>query len=755
MLGKGWFPDQLGGLDRYYRDLLEHDPAASGVLIGPASDRPARVTAVSDHDASLPRRLFAFAAACRRAAGRADLVDAHFALYAALPLLSRRVRSLPLVVHFQGPWADENVAQGDGSPVRRSLRRAVERMVYRRATRVVVLSSAFRRVLVERYGISPWRIRVEPPGVDLDRFCPGDRQEARRRFGLQECPFTAVCVRRLVSRMGLDILIDAWDEALPLLPAGATLLIAGDGELRAELEARILSRGLAESVRLLGRIDDEALVDLYRAADVGVVPTRSFEGFGLVVIEAAGCGTPTIVTRVGGLPEAVAKLDPSLVVPPNDVAALAARISDASAGGLPTCAATRIYAEEFSWGRVVNRHRAIHREALRSYDPHDRIRVVYLDHVAQLSGGEIALLRLVPYLAGVEAHIILAEDGPFAEQLVQAGVSTEVLPMSERARGLRKGRIAPRSLPIVSLVKTVSYIVRLAVRLRRLQPDIVHTNSLKAGVYGSIAGRLAGIPVVWHVRDRIADDYLPKFAVRLVRFMTRKLASAVVTNSHATMDTLDPQVQPVIVYSVVPEALLPPVNNHRCGAGPITIGMIGRLAPWKGQELFLRAFADAFPDGETRCVVVGSAMFGEDDYEARLRELSDSLGLATRVEFRGFSFDVWGELAKMHILVHASLIPEPFGQVILEGMAASVPVVAAGAGGPAELIVHDVSGLLYPMGDQAALAQAMRELAGDEERRERLVMGGLEMVAMHHPDTVAAQMDLVYRGVLGTAATGL
>lgn len=753
MLGKGWFPDQLGGLDRYYRDLLENDPDASGVVIGPASDKPGRVTAVCDHEAPLPRRLIAFAAAARHAAHEANLVDVHFALYALLPLLSRRVRALPLVVHFQGPWADENVAQGDTSKVRRMLRRALERRVYRRAAHAIVLSSAFRRLLVERYRVSPWHVRVEPPGVDLERFSVGDRDRARVRFGLEACQFTAVCVRRLVPRMGLDVLIDAWGEALASLPAGARLLIAGDGALRGELAQRIASGSLSASVELLGRVDDETLVDLYRCADVGIVPTRSFEGFGLVVIEAAGCGTPTIVTQVGGLAEAVTKLDPSLIVAPSDVAALASRIAEASrAGGLPTRIQTRAYAERYSWDGVVERHRAIHREALGHGDERRRLRVVYLDHVAQLSGGEIALLRLLPHLDTVDAHVILAEDGPFADALVQAGISTEVLSMSERARGLRKARVTPGSLPIGSVVGTIVYIVRLAVRLRRLAPDLVHTNSMKAGVYGSIAARLAGIPVVWHVRDRVARDYLPRSAVRLVRLMTRKLASAVVANSHATMDTLDAKVQPIIVYSVVPEALTPRELNVRPTPQPLTIGMIGRLAPWKGQELFLRAFAEAFPNGDARCLVVGSAMFGEGDYATRLRELASELGLGSRVEFCGFSTDIWRELARMHVLVHASLIPEPFGQVILEGMAASVPVIAAKSGGPAELISHDVNGMLYAMGDQAALSQAMRELAADADRRERFMERGRELVALHHPDAIAARMDEVYRGVLDRVA---
>jgi glycosyltransferase involved in cell wall biosynthesis len=750
MLGKGWFPELLGGLDRYFRDLLEHQPEASGVVIGPAAGRPDRVTAVSRHSAPLPWRVLVFAAAAWREARRADVVDAHFALYALAPLLSRRLRALPLVIHFQGPWADENVAQGDGSAMRRQARRSLEWCVYRRATRIVVLSSAFRRVIVERYGVSPWLVRVAPPAVDLERFTPGHRVSARARAGVAGSSFVVVCVRRLVPRMGLDVLIDAWAGALAELPAGAQLLIAGDGPLRRELEDHVMRRDLLGSLRLLGRISDAALVDLYRAADVGVVPTRSFEGFGLVVMEAAACGTPTIVTAVGGLPEAIAGLDSSLAVPPGDAAALATRIIAASrAGGLPSRLATRCFAEGFSWPIVVDRNRAVYREAIATKTVERRLRVVYLDHVAQLSGGELALLHLIPHLAGVQPHVILAEDGPLVDELVHAGISTEVFAMSERARGLRKGNVAPGLLPFRAAFASVSYTARLAARLRRLRPDLVHTNSLKAGVYGSIAGRLAGVPVVWHVRDRIAPDYLPTGAVWMLRMMTHSLADAVIANSEATRQTLDPRAGAVVIPSVVPVA--PAAARSQEEPGRLTVGMIGRLAPWKGQDLFLRAFADAFSGDDTRCVLVGAALFGEGAFEQRLGDLAQELGLDGRVEFRGFRADIGFELARIDILVHASIIPEPLGQVVVQGMAAGVPVVAADAGGPAELIAHGVSGILYPVADQVALADAMARLAGDPAERIRLIEGGLAAAAGHEPATVALRVSEIYRRV--TAST--
>lgn len=749
MLGKGWFPEQLGGSDRYFRDLLEHLPEASGVVIG-AAPVPRRVAAVSGHRRPLPDRLAAFWRATQAAAERADVVDSHFALYALAPLWVGRLRRKPVVVHFHGPWADENVSAGDRSRVRLFARRMLERAAYARADEVVVLTSAFRQVLVERYGVPPWRVNVEPPGVDLERFTPGGRAAARMRLGLEPDAFVAVSVRRLVPRMGLEVLLEAWRVAMPDLPRGSTLLVAGDGPLRADLAQSVRRLGLTDSVRLLGRVPDRELADLYRAADVAVVPSLEHEGFGLVVLEAAACGTPSLVTSVGGLPEAVARLDRTLVVAPGDAPGLADRLIRAQ-HDRPDRDATREFAEQFEWKRVADRHRRIHRRAAAGRGADSRVKVVYIDHVAQMSGGEIALTRLLPHLDKVNPHVILGEDGPLVDELHRVGISTEVFPLRDRTRDLRKDDVTPGGVSAAVAASTAAHVLRLAVRLRRLQPDLVHTNSLKAGVYGGLAARLAGIPLVWHVRDRIAEDYLPAPATALIRSMTSRLASAVIANSKATMETLVGDQRKVVIYSVLPEVMsAAPVT--RTGGGPATYGIVGRLSPWKGQDLFLRAFADAFPDGPERAVVVGAALFGEDHYALGLRRLAETLGIAGRVDFRGFRSDVWDELSRLDALVHASVTPEPFGQVVLEGMAAGVPVIAANAGGPAEILEHEVTGLLYTPGSATELAAAMRRVR-DRPLADRLVTNASGEVKRYEPRMVAAQLQAVYDALVERRAT--
>jgi glycosyltransferase involved in cell wall biosynthesis len=750
MLGYGWFPDRLGGLNRYYRELLEHLPEASGVVIGDAGGAPVPVAGVSNHDAPLPARLVAFWRAAQEAASASEVVDAHFALYALAPLRIGRLRRKPVIVHFHGPWADESAAGGDVSLLRRHARRLLERAAYQRATESVVLTSAFRRVLVERYGARPWTVNVVPPGVDLDRFMPApDQAEVRRALGLPERGFVAVCVRRLVPRMGVEVLLDAWERALPDLPLGSVLVVAGDGPLRAGLAAALGADG---SIRLLGRVTDEDLVRLYQAADVAVVPSLAHEGFGLVVLEAAACGAPSVVTDVGGLPEAIAGLDESLIVPPGDADALAERLRT-SVVSRPSAAATRAYAERFGWDAVAARHRMIARRTVHrartvpaAERGEARLRVVYLDHVARLSGGEIALLRLLPHLDRVDPHVILAEDGPLVGALHRECISSEVLPMAEVARDLRKGEVRRGGVSIDAAAATSAYVLRLAARLRYLKPDLVHTNSLKAGLYGSLAARLAGIPMIWHVRDRIAEDYLPVTAVRLIRQMIRRLATAVVANSRTTLETLGPGSNPVMIYSVVPEVLSEVPIRERSAGGPLTFGVVGRLAPWKGQDLFLRAFARAFPDGDERAVIVGGALFGEDEFATALPGLAGSLGIDGRVELRGHRPDIWSELSRLDVLVHTSRTPEPFGQVVLEGMAARVPVIAAGAGGPAEILEHDVTGILYEPDDEGALADSMCQMT-DPALRERLAAAARGSLGPYSPAVVADQLQQVYAAV--------
>lgn len=367
-IGLEWLPERTGGLPRYFHDLLGAAPGrfeATGLVVGSAEVAKAsggRVRSFAPASASLPMRLIgarrAITAALREQAP--DLVASHFAL-SVLPAMDR-IR-VPHVVHFHGPWAAEGLAEGQGGS-RRLAKRAVERAVYSRADALIVLSEAFGRVLREDYAAPAERIHVVPGGVNAARFDVAEsRAEARARLGWPGDRPILLAVRRLVRRMGLEVLIEAMAEVVRRRP-DVLLLIAGRGALEADLRARIEARGLANNVRMLGFLPEEALPLAYRAADAGVVPSQALEGFGLVALECLAAGTPVVVTPVGGLPEAVGRLT-MLVCEDAGTGALAERIAAMIEGvGRPDPGACRTQARAHDWDVIAGRVAEVYRTVL-------------------------------------------------------------------------------------------------------------------------------------------------------------------------------------------------------------------------------------------------------------------------------------------------------------------------------------------------------------------------------------------------------
>lgn len=380
-------------------------------------------------------------------------------------------------------------------------------------------------------------------------------------------------------------------------------------------------------------------------------------------------------------------------------------------------------------------------------------RVLFVNHTAKSGGGEVALRLLIRHLdkSQVSHQLLLFEDGPIAESL-RGETKVSILPLSENVRNARKDTVGSFGFADLNKLWTVpSFVIRLSRLIRRLDVDVVHTNSLKADILGGLAGRLAGKQVVWHVRDRIAEDYLPPRTVHLFRWLARRIPHAIIANSQATLDTLClPESKPdgrhsaKVVHDGFDFADMPS-NEERHGAG-LVVGLVGRISPWKGQDVFLRAIHrihSEFPGAKFQ--IIGSALFGESGYESHINALCSDLGLDQCVEFCGFVRDIQRHIATLDIVVHASTIPEPFGQVIIEGMAAGKPVIASRGGGPTEIVADGSSGILIPMNDVDALADAMRRLLRDSKLRERLGAGGRQRVQeAFRIETTADKVSQVY-----------
>jgi glycosyltransferase involved in cell wall biosynthesis len=387
-------------------------------------------------------------------------------------------------------------------------------------------------------------------------------------------------------------------------------------------------------------------------------------------------------------------------------------------------------------------------------------RVLFFDHTAAMGGGEIALLNLVRSLNSKEfkAIVLLGEDGPLAERML-AFAQTEIIPLAPNVAHQQKDKLGLRTLfRFGDILNVVSYIWRLMRFIREQKIDLVHTNSLKADIIGGAAARLASRPVVWHLRDRIEDDYLPKSVVRIFRLLSHVIPNYVIANSAATLRTLhlrkgargasipsgiDLNGRSAVVHDgTSPEV---PSEGDRSRSG-IRVGLVGRISPWKGQEIFIKAAAlvnQRFP--EAQFLVIGAALFGEDQYDREVRQLPGQLGIRDKVEFTGFRNDIKQAIAELDLLVHASTKGEPFGQVIIEGMAAGKPVVATNGGGVPEIVEDGETGILVPMGNVEAMAEAICQILSDPARAKEMGARARQRVADHFTlEQTARRVEAVY-----------
>lgn len=371
-LGMAWFPEQPGGLDRYYFELLaalsSHDAQISGFVTGTSlvgANSNGVVQAFGRSDASVLSRWRALKRIVKQqlSLSPSSIIATHFALY-AFPIL-RLIKCCPHVVHFHGPWAAESREEGSGY-FATAAKRWLEQQVYRRADRCIVLSAAFAKILADTYGVEKNRIRVIPGGVNIERFSTSmSMAEARCELGWAADRPIVLCVRRLARRMGLDHLIAAVAILKTKIP-DVLVLIAGRGALHAELSQQILAGGLQNNIKLLGFAPDHQLPMMYQAANISIVPSQSLEGFGLTTVESLSAGTPVLVTPVGGLPEVVRHLSPRLILQDCTKEAIAAGLLAALSGemSLPSSDECRQFAQDrYDWKKIAARVLDVYCEA--------------------------------------------------------------------------------------------------------------------------------------------------------------------------------------------------------------------------------------------------------------------------------------------------------------------------------------------------------------------------------------------------------
>ena len=342
---------------------------------------------------------------------------------------------------------------------------------------------------------------------------------------------------------------------------------------------------------------------------------------------------------------------------------------------------------------------------------------------------------------------VLGEDGPLVPRLRSHSVDVTVLPLPEQLGSIRQHAIRANSFANpLRLGAAWYYVFRLVQHLSRSRVDLIHINSMRMAPLGIAAGKILRLPIVWQAHSVAASPAMSPAGVRMTQFLAKHV-DHLICPSTSIAATL-PKVRSTRMH-VIPNGIDP---NPYHALGPTMhrrVAMVARLAPIKGQHIFLEAIDRIIArHSDVEFVLAGTPLFSEGDYANRLHRQAASLSPES-VRFAGHVDDVPGFLNQTEVFVHASITAEGLPLGVIEAMMAGKAIIATAAGGPVEMIEDGVSGRLIPPGDARALAEALDDLLDDREGARAMGRRAREVaLARYDIRKTAPQFDRVYEAAL-------
>lgn len=361
-------------------------------------------------------------------------------------------------------------------------------------------------------------------------------------------------------------------------------------------------------------------------------------------------------------------------------------------------------------------------------------RILFLNHVGIVGGAELTLLDIARRYRETSTVVLFA-DGSFRTRLEEERVRVEVLQTAWALQGVRGRTTRPSFRSLAEVARTARAVSRLA-----RSHDVLYSNSRKALIVASAARSLTRRPVLWHLHDLFDLDHFSRFNIGLDVLLANWSTERILANSRATAEAFRrwggrSNNLYVIPYGIDATRFAPVAApelaavRRELGLGTFpTVGLFGRLTPWKGQDVMIDALA-GMPG--VQALLVGEAMPEEPGYADALRDQARRLGVDDRVHFLGFRRDVPRLMQLVDLVLHTSTASEPFGRVIVEGMLAGRPVIATCTGGVSEIIEDGVTGVLVRPGKPAELATAVMSLLEQPTRAGELAAAGRAHAIAH------------------------
>jgi glycosyltransferase involved in cell wall biosynthesis len=356
----------------------------------------------------------------------------------------------------------------------------------------------------------------------------------------------------------------------------------------------------------------------------------------------------------------------------------------------------------------------------------ERQKILFIDHTAVMGGAELCLVDLATAYIN-RGKVLLFQDGNLKNHLQNLGVEVSIAKASKTMLDLRTSGGLNSLITIPELWNLAGQIAREARGY-----DLILANSQKAFVTAALATLRGSPPVLWYLHDILTAKHFSRVNRQVAVFLANRFAAKILVNSQATgkafiaaggkkpYDTIYNGFDARKFDAVTDEEIAKVRFELGIGNAPL-VGLFSRLSYWKGQHVLLSAVKDL---PEVHVILVGDALFGEEEYVGELKTLAAIPELKGRIHWLGFRNDVPALMKDCDIIAHTSTEPEPFGRVIVEGQLAQKPTIASAAGGALELIDDGVTGCLFPLEDAATLSKQIERLVSDRSLADKIAQQG-------------------------------
>ncbi|MBZ0220460.1 MAG: glycosyltransferase family 4 protein [Candidatus Methylomirabilis sp.] len=392
-----------------------------------------------------------------------------------------------------------------------------------------------------------------------------------------------------------------------------------------------------------------------------------------------------------------------------------------------------------------------------------------------VGGSHFCLLDIVTRLdrTAYNPVVVFYNDNRLVPEFRQAGCKVIMLKkrralnfLAKHNKGARNPLSGLVSRPLLIIQKALNYMITFILPglsswkvIVRERADLVHlNNTLVLSEHWILASLFTKAKIIAH--ERGINTFFPPLTKSWGRFLVAIICISGAVLANLKKHGFPPSQLRMIYDGLDPDAFSARVNRGRpdvlaefgISQGSPVIGIIGNIKEWKGQKtviLAMKTVLKRHPDA--KCLIIGglSDRASDSAYYESLLGIVQEEGLGQNVIFTGQRSDIASLVNALDLVIHASIEPEPFGRVNLEGMALSKPVISTTLGAGPEIIVHGVTGYTVPPGEPEPLAQSILSILDSPERAARMGEAGRErLMEKFHISGNIRGIETVYKEVL-------